>query len=355
MSSKLSALPPIPAVNDTDLFYAVPAAGGAQYAAPATSILAYLTSKMALKLTYTGSPQYAMVMALSRNMAIATDDPVIGQQTYAPIDGPCIGTFAYQEAASTLTGKNLLTLSFDDLTGVSVAFAPTSLPLLTALQLNALVAAQTFTPNNMALLTTLEANVLRFVMGAFGPSSMAALTTLRFDALETVGLNFQASSMAALTTFSFAALRTVGGLININTMASLTAINLPALQYVGGIFQTSFMAACTSVALPAMINYGGSITLGSSMGSVASVTLGTIGTLKAIQGSQISLAGLNLPSSNVNAILALLVSLDGTNGTTLWGAGKTLTINGGTTGAPTGQGIIDKATLQSRGATINTN
>jgi hypothetical protein len=85
------------------------------------------------------------------------------------------------------------------------------------------------------------------------------------------------------------------------------------------------------------------------------MTLGTIGTLKAINGATINVSGQALTSASVNAILHLLVSLDGTNGTTLWGSGKTLTINGGTNAAPSGQGATDKATLQGRGATITTN
>jgi hypothetical protein len=60
--------------------------------------------------------------------------------------------------------------------------------------------------------------------------------------------------------------------------------------------------------------------------------------------------------TTVNYILAMLVSLDGTNGTTLWG-GPTCLLNMsyGTSAAPTGQGILDVATLVARGATIITN
>lgn len=105
-----------------------------------------------------------------------------------------------------------------------------------------------------------------------------------------------------------------------------------------------------------MVNYASTITVPSATcANVASVTLGTVGTLKSILGATITLSGLKLPSANVNAVLALLVSLDGTNGTTLWGSGKTLNISGGTNGAPTGQGITDKATLVARGATVTTN
>lgn len=104
-----------------------------------------------------------------------------------------------------------------------------------------------------------------------------------------------------------------------------------------------------------MIVWGSNIAMNSSNGNLASITLGTIGTLKQIAGTTITLSGQKLTSANVNAIMALLVSLNGSSGTTAWGSGKTLTINGGTNGAPTGQGITDKATLVARGATITTN
>lgn len=95
--------------------------------------------------------------------------------------------------------------------------------------------------------------------------------------------------------------------------------------------------------------------MNSALGNLANVTLGTVGTLKTVTGATINISGQKLTAASVNAILALLVSLDGTNGTTLWGAGKTLDVSGGTSSAPTGQGITDKATLIGRGATVTTN
>jgi hypothetical protein len=115
------------------------------------------------------------------------------------------------------------------------------------------------------------------------------------------------------------------------------------------------MAALTTINAPAMVSYASTISAPSaSMGNVTTAVFGTVGTLKSI-GGNITLSGLKLDAASVNGILALLVSLDGTNGTTLWGSGRVLTINGGTNAAPSGQGITDKATLQARGCTITTN
>ncbi|MDD5065382.1 MAG: hypothetical protein PHQ35_11565 [Phycisphaerae bacterium] len=54
-----------------------------------------------------------------------------------------------------------------------------------------------------------------------------------------------------------------------------------------------------------------------------------------------------LPSATINSLLAMLVA----NGA----SGGTFTCNGGTNGAPTGQGITDKATLITRSWTVTTN
>jgi hypothetical protein len=124
---------------------------------------------------------------------------------------------------------------------------------------------------------------------------------------------------------------------------------------VGGKFIPVSMGALTSLSAPAMITYKGTIVVSVGFGNIVTVTLGTPGVLKSIAGATINISGQKLDAASVNGILALLVSLDGTNGTTLWGAGKTLTINGGTNAAPSGQGILDKATLLTRTAVVTTN
>ena len=104
-----------------------------------------------------------------------------------------------------------------------------------------------------------------------------------------------------------------------------------------------------------MVSYGSTIAATTGLGNLTTVTLGTPGTLKRISGATINISGQKLDQASVNGILALLVSLDGTGGTTLWGAGKTVNLSGGTSASPSGQGIIDKATLVARTATVTTN
>lgn len=309
-----------------------------------------------LKITYTGTPQTALVLPLVPGIAVVPVAAVGGQATYTAAAGPTIAGFSYSEGNLT-TGNRLLTLNFDDLAGVSGSFSPGSMTALTALQANALViVGLNFSPATLPALTTLEANSLVTVANTFGPNAMAVLTTMQFNSLVGIGGGFSPNTMALLTTMEANSLVRIGTSFAPSTMASLVTLSFPALTTIGTTFAPVTMAACTTVSLPAMVSYGSTIAIPSaSMGNVAAFTMGTVGTLKSIAGATITLSGLKLPSSEVNAILALLVSLDGTNGTTLWGTGKTLTINGGTNGAPTGQGATDKTTLQARGATITTN
>lgn len=94
--------------------------------------------------------------------------------------------------------------------------------------------------------------------------------------------------------------------------------------------------------------------------SLANLTLGSVGTLKSIyydpnDGAAVYLADCALSSASVTHVLDILISLDGTNGTTEWGAGSTLDISGGTSAVPSAGDLVKIATLEARGATINYN
>lgn len=94
--------------------------------------------------------------------------------------------------------------------------------------------------------------------------------------------------------------------------------------------------------------------------SLANLTLGSVGTLKSIyydpiDGASVFLYGCALSSASVTHVLDILISLDGTNGTTEWGAGSTLDISGGTNAIPSAGDLVKIATLEARGATINYN
>jgi hypothetical protein len=311
-----------------------------------------------LQITYTGRPASALVFSLAPGNAIVPAAAASGQQNYsAPLNTVAIYLLTYTEPAATPSGYRLTTLTMHNLTDIMDWFAPSGLASLTSMSFPVLArVGGNFYPGSMALVTTFSFPLLAYVGKGFSPQSMAALTSLSFPELVDVGAIFQPASMALVTTFSFPKLKNVMGDFAPQNMAALTSISVPLLEVIaGGMTIATTFTALTTVTFAGMIAYGGAITIASAGApNVATLTLGTIGTLKSIAGN-ITLSGLKIPSAGVNAVLALLVSLDGTGGTTTWGAGKTIDISGGTNGAPTGQGVTDKATLQARGATVTTN
>lgn len=334
----------------------------------------------ALQVTYTGQWLGPVQWAVSEKVGIAGVQ-INGTNPVTTPSGLWMeNSFVYNETGAPLGG--LKTLSFPNLAGLTNgSFNPTNLPALTSFSLAALqYVGGAFTPNGMALLTTLSFPLLAYVGGAFQPSTMVSLTSFPLPSLLYVGGNFQPGTMTALNSLSIPLLQYVGGSITINTANNLSVLSMPSLRYVSGSINLSNMALLTTlsatllsylsgsisisnlaslstVSFPSLVNgpAAGSISMNSGNGNISSVTIGTPGVTKSLLGSSINISGQKLDAASVNGLLALLVSLDGNNGTTLWGAGQTLTINGGTNAAPSGQGVADKATLQGRGATVTTN
>jgi hypothetical protein len=289
-----------------------------------------------LKITYTGVPQTVLVFPVTLNSMVAIPPVVVsGQATYTAVAGATISSFVYTEVGTT-AGTLLLTLSFDDLVGIGGTCSPNTIASLTTLSFPELVSVGgTCSPNTMASLTTLSFPELVSVGGACSPATMASLTTLSFPKLTYVGGACSPNTMASLTTLSYPELISIGSACSPATMASLTTLSFPKLTYVGGACNPNAMASLTTLSFPKMVTFGSTIAINSNLDNITSIILGTIGTLKTITGATINCSGQKLTAECVDGILALLVSLDGTSGTTLWGAGKTLTINGGTNAAPT--------------------
>ena len=117
------------------------------------------------------------------------------------------------------------------------------------------------------------------------------------------------------------------------------------------------MAGLTTLSLPALVKInsgtGASISLISGTAALTTITLGTSSTLKSISGNVV-ITSAALTQASVDHILAQLVLLDGTNGTTLYTGAKTVTITG-TSSTPSATGLANKATLVGRGCTVTTN
>jgi hypothetical protein len=183
------------------------------------------------------------------------------------------------------------------------------------------------------------------------------LTNLNLPLLSPNLYNFQIFHLPSLTSFNFSNLVLVSGIIVI-VDAGITSINFSSLKnvadsisFVGTSLEIRQCADLTTVNIPELVSFGSGIEIKYNP-NLTSLTLGTIGILKSIQ-QNITFEGNALDEASVNGILALLVSLDGTNGTTSFQSDVQLT--GGTNAAPTGQGLIDKQTLIDRGCNVYTN
>lgn len=134
--------------------------------------------------------------------------------------------------------------------------------------------------------------------------------------------------------------------VQINTAGQ--SVVIPTESYFNNINIYDDSDNLESISIPNLVNFNEIIFESLNL---TTVNIGEIGSLK--RGGSVSMIGCALSEETVNYILALLVSLDGNNGTDLFNGDVSL--EDGTSAAPTGQGLIDKATLQARGGLITTN
>lgn len=256
--------------------------------------------RLQASVSYTGTWQFPYFYLIS-----PPDNGQLNDTGLGPIWGSWIEAFSYVE-----TVGSLLTLTFNDLIGVKGTFAPT---LLSA--------------------TSLSAPLLQFAGGTFSVTYSPLITTLNFPLLSVIS-----------------------GVVGFTGNTSLTSLSLPNLQY---ILTGSGMGTLTNPALvtwnfPSLIVCYGQILAQTGNGNITNATLGAVGTTKFINGN-INFAGQKLTQASVDQILHTIASLDGTGGTTSWGTGRTLTLNGGTNSTPSATGLADKAIIVARGATVLNN
>lgn len=312
-----------------------------------------------VKISYTGTPLWTPI-------AVAGLDPIIfpasfsgvtvettplktltNFQYYESVYGNVLNTAGFQGLTSitfdtlqalsgalfNLTGlPSCTSISFPELLYSTIGIGPTGCTSLTSISVPKLLIAQLLNATNCASLTTISAPELRVMYGTPSPQNLPLLTTYSFPKLE------------------------VWGGCNFASCPLLASLSFPSVKYI--IQQVRIQAGMNSllqISAPNVISCADLTFAGGPTALNNITTLFTVGTLKNFGGDFIA-NGLNLSAASVNHILAVFASLDGTNGTTLWArAGKTINLSGGTNAAPTGQGIIDKATLVGRGATVTTN
>lgn len=209
-----------------------------------------------------------------------------------------------------------------------------------------------------SFLTSISFPKLKKVYGAFNFSA-SAVTTLSFPALTNIGTltlqqhsaiislifpvlvsatNIQIANNAALQSITFTSLvYCTSFAVNTGTSPALTSISFPALTTINSNLPTQ--------SNPVNISTGAAANL-SSFSFPNLLSLGTTGVFL--------ISGAALTQATVDAILVKLASLNGTGGTTAF-SNRTVTLNGGTSQAPSATGITARNTLIGRGCTVTTN
>ena len=139
---------------------------------------------------------------------------------------------------------------------------------------------------------------------------------------------------------------------DIESTTGVTSINCPNLLSIdasnsqGGYLAITGNSGLVSVSMPLFL--GPSPTSGIQIKNNSSLTtINLPSILYTIHGQDFR--GNALTAASVNAILARCVASPGLTG------GGTVDLSGGTNAAPTGQGIVDAATLTGRGVSVTTN
>jgi hypothetical protein len=287
---------------------------------------------------------------------------VIGN--FSPITLPVLTGLSLPQLTTVGGGFNpstmaaLTSLSLPQLTTVGGAFSPSTMAALTSFSLPQLTTVGgTFNPSTMAALTGFSLPQLTTVGGGFQPSTMAALTGFSVPQLTTVGGNFQPSTLSSLTSISMPQLATIGGNLSSTTMASLRSLDLPQLTRIGGTIAmtTASIPALSGYSLPAITGIGSIITITPTSGNFSGLFFGT-GLRNA--GGNVTITNQRLVLPSVENILIRLAALDGTAGTTVYGAGRTVNLSGGTSAGvaalgPAASGA--RATLLARTVTVTMN
>ena len=199
-------------------------------------------------------------------------------------------------------------------------------------------------------ITSLDAPTLIYVGGnllSAAPSNLASLATISLPKLYYVGSSlFSNYTYSALTSLDVSSLAYCGSSITL-VANSLTSISFPKLRYLGGLF-TVTSSSCTSIDLSSLVYTGGGFSI--SAASCTTLTLPTLGTFKAFVGGNFTATISAFNQTSVDNILAALAYLDGTNGTFLFGTGRTVSITG-TSSAPSNAGSTTTAGSNFAGVT----
>lgn len=270
------------------------------------------------------------------------------------------------ESVNVQSNSNILSLNLPSLTAGGVGVSDCS----SLSELNLPLLAKGFLYAASCPLIS-EVDLSLFVNGPIGIVALPSLTSVLLPVLQTSN-QIQFDSNISLPALSFPSLQS--GTISINGNAvlslvlfpvlqtaysltingnpSLAALSFPSLQQAISNNMFDGNTALVSLSFPAMQFWQGDSLIGNDNTILSSITIGIIGTLKKAP-QIISFVNAALSQSTVDDMLALLVSLDGTNGTTLFTG--SVYLSGGTSSSPSVAGLADKLILEGRGCFVSVN
>lgn len=188
-------------------------------------------------------------------------------------------------------------------------------------------------------ITTISApNLVYLGSNAFGssPLTYASLTSISLPKLRISGTLFGNNTMNALTSLDLSSL--ISGSFSPTNINGLTSLSFPSLKYLSTLSIPN-ATSLTSISTPSLVQIG-QLTLG-TLSACTTWTLPTLGTWKILTAS-FTITSCAFNQTTVDNILAALAYMDGTNNTSAYSSGRTVTITG-TSSAPTNLGSTTQA------------
>ncbi len=270
------------------------------------------------------------------------------------------------------TSPNVAAISFPTLIRAIGFFNATGLAALTSVSLPALKSCTgtinfsldpALTTVTLTSLASVSGSLFFGVSGLIGALSLPALTTVgnsggdlqfqqnnitSFSAplLGSVGLNLVGRDCPLLATITFTSLSSIGVGLDFQTVDSLISFSFPALTTVGDDILISGVAL-TSILFPALASTTPNNFYTINANNNANLATVSVPVLILTDGFIMGFTNCGLNAASVNQVLARGVASAVT--------GTDFELAGGTSAAPSGQGIVDKATLIGLGNTCNTN
>lgn len=336
---------------------AVNTADGTLYVgSPSGSAISVNASGEAVRIVKTGEWQKA-----SPGLTVLSTVPAQSLQLDGVVytaNGPWLSGFTHTES-SPPAGARLLTLSLENLAGISGSFNVSSCTYMTSFKAPALkiVAGTTFAFDGNTALTNgseiFPALIAIFASNTFLGATLGlntGLVKIELPELVAVGTSYTAAflvntgtgSVSNLTAINMPKLAYAGMFVVAAPGAnSFTTFSFPSLKYLGmGTFQNA--PAATTVSLPSLVWCDSGLVITTGLGNIENVTLPVDGRLKGMTGN-VSVTGQKLTEASVNNICKALALLDGTGGTTSFGTGRTLNLSGGTSAIPTPVSTVTSA------------